>query len=176
MFSQALMQEGKQPPSHKGRCRSCQIQALNPTPLTCACIPAARCGGGNLAGLQEQRAGASGCWRGGFLSCISPTLVLCALEAWGPGLSPIAPGMSPRSVWQQECFCEQSLWGTERGSWIPLVLGGHCWLSSGFTQRKGLLGIVCKQFPGNSGSPALPVSDEKERGSGENRREKQSPG
>lgn len=33
MFSQALMQEGKQPPSHKGRCGSCQIQALNPSDL-----------------------------------------------------------------------------------------------------------------------------------------------
>lgn len=69
-------------------------------------------------GQEPQAAGG-----GGFLSCISPTLVLCALEAWGPEVSPIAPGMSPRSVWQQECFCEQSLWGTERGSWIPLVLG-----------------------------------------------------
>ena len=91
--------------------KSCQIQALNPTPLTCACIPAAQWGGGSLAGLQEQRAEPRAAGEGlSFLHLPhSGALSFGSVRSWGV---PHCSRYVPQSVWQPECFCEQSLWGT----------------------------------------------------------------
>ena len=112
-------------------------------------------------GQEPQAAG------GGELSFLhlphSSALCFGSMRSWGvPHCSRYVP---PKCV-----TAGVLLWAESVGNWAgeldPSGAGGHCWLSSGSTQRKGLLGIVCKQFPGNSGSPALPVSDEKERGGG----------
>ena len=164
MFSQALMQEGAQPPPHKGRCGSCQIQALNPSDL---CLHPSCPVRGWEPGWTPGAEGRSLRLLAGGLSFLhlphSSALCFGSMRSWGvPHCSRYVP---PKCV-----TAGVLLWAESVGNWAgeldPSGAGGHCWLSSGSTQRKGLLGIVCKQFPGNSGSPALPVSDEKERGGG----------